>query len=104
MSDSPRRSILDSPWYWLYAFCAAGLVALLLMSPKYAARQTQLERNHQGRERANQAARGQTPDVPMTEDGRTVVRLQPLGMLLATAFLGSWFVVWRQVVKSRQRR
>lgn len=46
-SDVQRPAITDSPWFWAVAFSAAGLVFLLVISPRYAARQRRLEMQYQ---------------------------------------------------------
>jgi hypothetical protein len=43
--------VTDSPWFWVLVYSAVPLVALALLSQKYAARQSQLERQYQARER-----------------------------------------------------
>ncbi|MCA9225875.1 MAG: hypothetical protein KDA47_09705 [Planctomycetales bacterium] len=92
----PRKSILESPWYWLYLFCTAGLIALMLAGPKYQARQAQLERNYQGRERANQRAAGQSPDTPLSTESDTLIRLEPLYFGLGALLVIAWAILWWQ--------
>jgi hypothetical protein len=42
-TSEPRPRRTDSPWFWVYLFCAAGFAALLLMNDKYQHRQTDIE-------------------------------------------------------------
>jgi cell division protein FtsL len=94
-AESPRRkSILESPWYWLYAFCTVALAALVLMTPKFAERQAQIERQAQGRERAAQQRAGKTPSTPMSTAAATIVTLRPLMLLLAAVLAAAWAVLW----------
>ena len=94
-ADSPRRkSILESPWYWLYAFCTAALVALLLLGPKFAERQAQIERQAQGRERAAQQRAGKTPSTPMSTAAATIITLRPIMLLLAGILAAAWGMLW----------
>jgi hypothetical protein len=51
-----RPGITDSPWFWLFAFSAMGLIGLLAVSPKYDDRQKRLEARYEGRQRARAAA------------------------------------------------
>lgn len=95
--SSRRPPLTDSPWYWLYLFATAGLVALVLMGPKYALRQAQLERNYQGQQRANQHRVGIAPDTPLSSRDETYIQLWPLYLvlfgLLGAAWIGLW---WRR--------
>ncbi len=85
-----RAPLTDSPWYWLYLFATAALVALVLMGPRYAARQAQLERNLQGRQRAAQQAAGDQPTTPLTAEDQPTIRLSPLYAIMAVLLLAAW--------------
>lgn len=89
-----RKSITESPWYWACLFCTAGLVALVLVGPKFEARQAQIERQYQGRERAAQQKAGQSPTTPMSTTGDTYISLRPLQVALAALLVASWPVLW----------
>ena len=92
----PRANKLsDSPWYWAYLFCTAGLIALVLIGPKFAARQAQVERKYQGRQRAAQQSAGQEPNTPLSSTGSTAITLAPLIALLAAGVLVCWVQLWR---------
>ena len=93
------KSVIDSPWYWLYLFCAAGLVALLIMGPKYTSRQSQIEQKSQARQRAAQQVSGQQPNTPLSTDETIVIRLWPLYSVLGVLML----VATLKLYKSRQR-
>lgn len=94
-SDSARQSVLHSPWYWAYAFCAAALAGLVLIGPKFYQRQVLEERNFQGRTQVMQRAAGQAGDErQMSVPGRTMLTLWPLYLLLTAGFLGAWMMVW----------
>jgi hypothetical protein len=54
-----RPGITDSPWFWLFAFSAIGLIGLLAVSPKYDDRQKRLEARYEGRQRALASAERQ---------------------------------------------
>jgi hypothetical protein len=95
----PRPPITDSPWFWAYLFSLAALLALAMIGPKYSRRQTQIERQFQGRQSA--AAR----TIPMAADeqraepaaggGEMLVSLRPLWLALAGATTVAWIVFWR---------
>jgi hypothetical protein len=44
-----KRPISDSPWFWMLVYSGWTFVALALLSLKYGSRQSQLERQFQGR-------------------------------------------------------
>lgn len=107
MIAAPAKSVLQSPWYWAYAFCAAGLISLVLLGGKFAQRQSQIERQHQGRQRAHArlAAADKSTDgmaPPAADDSfaslstpdTTIIGLEPLFVVLAAAGVASWSILW----------
>jgi hypothetical protein len=97
--SSARKSVIDSPWYWLYLFCAAGLVALVIMGPKYTSRQIQIEQKAQARQRAARHVSGQQPNTPLSTEKTMVIRLWPLYSVLGILML----VATLNLYKSRHR-
>ncbi|HEY1602625.1 MAG TPA: hypothetical protein VGG64_23680 [Pirellulales bacterium] len=108
-----RRPITDSPWFWLVLFGSSALVAIVVVSPKYAYRQARLERMNSTRE---QIARGQVaealetadPDALITDLPRDSSRQFTLGplatalaLLLALAAVGAGV---HSYLKSASRR
>lgn len=98
-----NRPFSDSPWFWAYLFTAAALVALALIAPKYTARQAQIERQFEGRQRAGQPAandspaappREQFPESPLTTVENRIT-LKPLFLGLAALTILIWFIHWR---------
>jgi hypothetical protein len=92
---APAHPITDSPWFWAYLFGTAALIALALAGPKFSQRQTQIEREFQGRQRAAQNLNGQQPDVEMSSVGRTLITLRPLFLGLAAITTVAWIAFWR---------
>jgi hypothetical protein len=84
----------DSPWFWVYLFGTAALIALALISPKFGPRQAQIEREYQGRTRATQNLNGVEPDLAMSSAQRTLVTLRPLFLALAAITSLGWIVFW----------
>jgi hypothetical protein len=61
--------LTDSPWFWAYVFACGGLIALLLMGPKYTARQSQIDKKNERRLQVAQSrANGDLAHVPITDD------------------------------------
>ena len=100
---STRTPITDSPWFWVYLFGTAALIALALLTPKYGPRQAQLEREFQGRQRAAQNLNGQQPSIALSSAGRTLISLQPLYFGLAAMTLVAWIVFWLRHIARRTR-
>lgn len=94
MTTRVRKSILDSPWYWIYAFAAVGLALLLLIRPKFAERQSNQEKQHQARQRAYQIEQGKTPSVELSTAENRKVQLKPLFFFLFVLMLAAWIVTW----------
>ena len=88
------RPLTDSPWFWVYLFGTAALIALALVAPKFGPRQAQIEREYQGRTRAAQNLNGVEPDLPMSSSERTLITLQPLFLALAGITSLGWIVFW----------
>lgn len=93
------RSVTDSAWFWVYLFATAGLIALALVGPKFSARQAQIEREFQGRQRAAQQAHAQEPTGQLSTAGETLITLRPLFWGLATVTAIAWLVFWRTHLK-----
>jgi hypothetical protein len=91
-----RPSITESPWYWVYLFTTAGLIALLLLEPRFGARQSQIERAAQGRQRAIQNLSGKEPVTSLSDEEHTQISLRPLYYVLAALLLVAWAnLIWR---------
>jgi|SRR6185295_15672747 len=98
-----QRPITDSPWFWVYLFATGALIALALMGPKFAARQAQIEREFQGRQRAAQSASGQEPSGALSSAEKTLITLRPLFLTMAAITVVAWIVFWRGHVLERKR-
>ncbi len=96
----PRRSITESPWYWAYLFCTGGLVALVIVGPKYAQRQTQIEQNGQKRQWAAQLAAGREQTESPTSGGSQSIALWPLFVVLGTLLS----LAWLKLIYDHRRR
>lgn len=108
MSESPHNSRADkptmteSPWFWVMVFSAAGMMFLLAFSPKYAARQRQLEMQYYAREEITRrqvegatAAPGPARESPPPAPGELIIPLWPLMLLCAAICAVSAARVWR---------
>jgi hypothetical protein len=95
IAASRRPSVLQSPWYWVHAFCSAGLIALVLLGGKASQRQAQIERGHQGRQRAAAIGEKDIDYAELSTPDSTIVSLQPLYFLLAAGLIVSGVALWR---------
>jgi hypothetical protein len=89
----PRLS--DSPWFWVCAFATAALVALFVMGPKYAARQSQLERQYQARQLSGHSVMQPGGTGPLSSRQRTIIKLRPLFLFLAAVLIVAWGLLLR---------
>ena|SRR5436190_1133398 len=94
VSEPKHPPLTDSPWFWLYLFSIAALAGLLLIGPKYYARQTQVERQYEGKVRAAQAASGAQPTKEMSTPDATKSSLAPLFLLFGAIWICAWPLVW----------
>jgi hypothetical protein len=100
---STSRPITDSPWFWAYLFATAALIALALIGPKYAARQAQIEREFQGRQRAAESAQGREPSGYLSSAEQTLITLRPLFLGMAAVTITAWIVFWRKHIRQRKQ-
>lgn len=106
-----RRRLTDSHWFWGLMFSVMGLVGLLLIGPKFAKRQGQLERRYLGRERAaverSRRAAGLDPqDLAATAEEpppltsplapERIIPLWTLGLAAGGAAVTSAAMLWRE--------
>ena len=89
------QPITDSPWFWAYIFATAGLIALAMATPKYNARQTQLERQFLARQEGGQTVKGadgQTIAPPHEQN--LILTLGPLFLICACLLVVAWGRFW----------
>ena len=113
---SQTRHISDSPWFWMLVYSGWTFIAFgLLTFGKYGQRQSQLERQYQGRvqgaEKDNQGlivagspdANAQLPDVDKPKDppifstpGNTIISLTPLTVIFFAIACFAAVMLWRE--------
>lgn len=100
-----RRSITDSPWFWVYLYCTFGLILLVLWQSKFQTRQAEIERQYQGRERMLESQSGQDPITPVSTSDSTIIGLQPLYIILGAILIAAWIHLWWRYLRpgSRER-
>lgn len=58
-----RTDVVDSPWFWAFAFSAIGLLGVWAISGKYDDRQKRLEARYEARGRIAERQRGGASEV-----------------------------------------
>jgi hypothetical protein len=90
--------LTDSPWFWLLAFTACGLILLEILGPKYQRRQAQLERQHQARQWAQiESAAGREAaeqSVEYSSEEETEIPLWPIRGVALAILCVSTVVLW----------
>jgi hypothetical protein len=79
-----RTGLTDSPWFWVFAFSAMGLLGVWAISGKYDDRQKRVEARYEARERiaANQeGGAALTNDAAAPQAGYSSERRVPLHFL-----------------------
>lgn len=106
MSDTAPSAarLVDSPWLWLALFAAMALLAIVVMGPKYARREADLEQKAAARQAA--ATRQRETGTPERADdapsrspppsGKLQVGLVTLGSVVAAVLLVSLAGLARQ--------
>ncbi|MBI3462707.1 MAG: hypothetical protein HY000_06550 [Planctomycetes bacterium] len=100
MNDpSPKPPIADSPLFWMLLFGVVALAAVVVVGPRYARRQGQLQQKWEARERiARQAAEpsgaSSSADLPASAPVARPPTLRPLfvaiAVLVVIIALGLW--------------
>ncbi|MEM8681448.1 MAG: hypothetical protein AAGF97_19045 [Planctomycetota bacterium] len=90
--SEPGPAPTDSPWLWLAIFLVGALVSLVLVAPKYAHRQPELEREFLARQRGGQTVPRR--DTPSGEVGRPMLSLRPLMLACVVALLTLSCLFW----------
>lgn len=81
-----------------------GLLVLVVIGPKYVARQEQIEREYRGRQAVLSGARALEALEEGVDEGaaaesptrQTEIPLQPLYFALAAIAAAAWFLFWRK--------
>ena len=103
-APSHPRSITESPWYWAYVFCTGGLIALVVMGPRYTQRQTQIEQNLQKRQWAAQHVAGQAQSDLLPGSEEMSITLWPLFVVLGSILAVAWIKLIRDHLKRRNQQ
>lgn len=101
MSTATRPPLTDSPWFWLYVFATAGVLSLVLIGPKFGARQSQLDRQFEGRRHITQLPADVPGQRPYSSAVAREQSLRPLYVILTVAVLGGWLLLWWQRYSTR---
>jgi hypothetical protein len=104
MTTPIRPPLTDSPWFWLYVFATAGVLSLMLIGPKFGARQSQLDRQFEGRRHITQLPADTPGQRPYSSPVARELSLRPLYAILTVAVFGGWMLLWRQRYRIANRK
>ena len=94
-SNQKKPPLTDSPWFWLYIFSTAALIALVVAQPKYRPRQTQLERRFLARQEGGQTIKGSDGGTIVKPTGdNLILRLGPLFLIVGSLLMVAWSRLW----------
>jgi hypothetical protein len=77
-------------------FATFALIVLTVMGPRALERQSQIERNFQGRTRAMESAAGAAPQTQLSTPQSTLITLAPLYVILGGVWIVAWIMLWRR--------
>ena len=94
-AESSNRGF-ESIWFWASLFSMSALVALVLMEPKFQARQPQLERKFQARQfvAENNPSPTEVDEEPSVDPPR--ITLRPLYVVMTVLLAFTWGMWLRQ--------
>jgi hypothetical protein len=98
-----RPPLTDSPWFWLYLFGTAGVLAIAAQSTRYGDRQAQHDRQFQGRQHIYQHAADEESSEQFSTSADKVADLRPLYALLLIVIGAGWTgFLWQRARERRQ--
>src|SRR5688572_12320368 len=68
LSPASRPSITENPWFWLMLFGGMGVLGVIVIGPKHAARQARIERMADTRARVSAAKSAGVPTAQVSKD------------------------------------
>ncbi len=68
LSPATRPSISENPWFWLMLFGGMGVLGVIVIGPKHAARQARIERMADTRARVSAAKSAGVPTAQVSKD------------------------------------
>jgi hypothetical protein len=103
--EPARRKLSDSPWFWVYLFGVAALIALFLIGNKADRVQEQRDQNFTRRQhslelQASAVAQDQEESPHAKE---RFVRFTPFYVLLGVVTVFAWIMHWRDYYYSERR-
>jgi hypothetical protein len=98
----------DSPWFWACAFLTAALFALVIMEPRFEARQAQIEQQYFARQQHGQSIKPEEERPEASRPGDTLISLRPLYIVAWIGLAAAWAAfLWtrhRELAAAREAR
>jgi len=95
--------ITDSPWFWVYVFATAGLIALMLAGNKFDHRQAEIEREFSARQSHGHVISGADGPIEPPTPGNQHLTLRPLYLIMAVLLVLGWSTFYIKRLSLRQR-
>ncbi|MCA9214440.1 MAG: hypothetical protein KDB27_15320 [Planctomycetales bacterium] len=89
-----RPTVSDSPWFWIYLFATAGLIALMLAGNKFDHRQAEIEREFSARQSHGHVISGDEGPIAPPVAGEQHVTLRPLYIAMGVCVIVGWTVFY----------
>lgn len=84
------QPVTDSPWFWVYLFATAGLIALLLAGNKFDHRQSEIEREFSARQSYGHVLSGEDGPIAPPTPGNQHLTLRPLYLIMSIVLVVGW--------------
>ena len=84
------QPVSDSPWFWVYLFATAGLIALLLADHKFDHRQSEIEREFSARQSYGHVLSSEDGPIAPPTPGNQHLTLRPLYMIMSIVLVVGW--------------
>ena len=106
MSSTARPKLADSPWFWVYLFGAAALIAMFLIGDKADNVQSQRDSNFTRRQVSLERQAGKPSDAAAETADKNLPEQRYVDFKIFYGIIGAvtvfaWVMHWRQYLQRR---